>query len=157
MDYIFDNDEIEEQYFDEVSNTYLSGENEVTNYPKSIRDNRKEEQYQMLNKMKSKKPFFYQANHNIGPCSCGMEYDILDLGHSYFPRYINSMVCKEASCGKLYKCNARNYQVSVLKTKKPTGKNDGISCLLSGNLKHQWTSELVDVVVGCECIPSKEI
>lgn len=62
------------------------------------------------------------------------------------------MVCKEGTCGNIYRCSERYYKVRVLK-KQPSDKTGRHSSILPLNLKQHWTSEIIDVVVGCECKP----
>ncbi|XP_044757585.1 uncharacterized protein LOC123315793 isoform X2 [Coccinella septempunctata] len=150
IDYTLDN--TENDYLEEFSDNNLFGERQLDKYTKSSRKNRNEMQQLAPNELKSKKTVFYQSSHNINPCSCGMEYRLLDLGHLYFPRQIHSMICKEGSCGNLYRCIERYYKVRVLK-KNPTEKSGRLSSILPGNLRQHWTPEIVDVVVGCECKP----
>ncbi|XP_045468919.1 prothoracicotropic hormone-like [Harmonia axyridis] len=149
-DYSLDNTENEN--LEEFSGNDIFGESQMSTYAKSMRNNRNEIQKLIPNEMKSKKTAFYQSSHNITPCSCGMEYKVLDLGHLYFPRYIHSMICKDGTCRNPYRCSERYYKVRVLK-KNPHDRSGRPSSMLPANLRQYWTSETIDVVVGCECIP----
>ncbi|XP_015840872.1 prothoracicotropic hormone [Tribolium castaneum] len=85
------------------------------------------------------------------PCSCGIEFRVLDLGHQYYPRYLHSGVCKSELCGGPYRCIERHYKVRVLKQKDPRNPEIRPSMALPDTLKGTWLSETITVTVACEC------
>ncbi|XP_044258306.1 prothoracicotropic hormone-like [Tribolium madens] len=94
---------------------------------------------------------YYHSSRPM-PCSCGIEFRLLDLGHQYYPRYLHTGVCKSELCGGPYRCNERHYKVRVLKQKDP--QNPEVikpSMTLPDTLKGTWLSEIITVTVACEC------
>ncbi|KAJ3628177.1 hypothetical protein MTP99_015501 [Tenebrio molitor] len=85
------------------------------------------------------------------PCSCGIDFRLLDLGHHYFPRYLHTGVCKSEICRGLYRCVERHYKVRVLKQRDPRSPEIKTTMTLPDTLKGMWQPELVTVTVACEC------
>ncbi|XP_049821561.1 uncharacterized protein LOC126265086 [Aethina tumida] len=98
---------------------------------------------------KTRKIQFFDA---IQPhtCSCGMEFRLLDLGPTYFPRYVPTGVCNRNTCGPMKECVARQYKIRILK-EKDANTDTPNEIFIPKSLSEYWTVEFVTVTVSCEC------
>lgn len=88
---------------------------------------------------------------------CSVSYDVRDLGHGYYPRYIESANCKHRMPPTLQhriKCVPIHYVVKVL-TRKDSHPTDETTTQRASNLPEQISQEYhfvpVNVNVGCHC------
>lgn len=87
---------------------------------------------------------------------CYVSYDIRDLGHHFYPRYIETANCNNHLPEKLQqhiKCAAIHYHVQVLTQRKDSDPvEDNQRSTLPDSLK-EWRFVSIPVNVGCHCVP----
>ncbi|CAH1975311.1 unnamed protein product [Acanthoscelides obtectus] len=96
-------------------------------------------------------PVYHTGTTSFEQCTCDMDFQLMDLGKIYYPRYLKTGVCKQNSCAEFHKCVERKYKVRVLKQRE-TEDPDNTS-LLPKSLREYWVAETVTVAVACECAP----
>ncbi|CAH1155153.1 unnamed protein product [Phaedon cochleariae] len=94
----------------------------------------------------------YRSSNSKPSCSCHINYQAVDLGRGYLPRYIQIGACKNDSCEKHYQCVEKTYKVKVLKRKGVKTTEDASLMSVQNNFQDFWTIEIIPVVVSCECI-----
>ncbi|XP_060523867.1 uncharacterized protein LOC132700517 [Cylas formicarius] len=91
-------------------------------------------------------------------CLCAMSFKLIDLGTSYYPRYIHSGVCKKNTCGLFHWCQPKKYALRLLKRKdsrnEPLDGQD-FQTTLPESLQDDWTADIFKIVVACECSQKK--
>ncbi|XP_030565452.1 uncharacterized protein LOC115765862 [Drosophila novamexicana] len=94
-------------------------------------------------------------------CDCKVMNDLIDLGSTYFPRYLMSAICEsrpalDAKCTQGSNCKPLEYKVKVLTLEpKPSGNTAATSARLwlpeELTQLWQWQFETVTVTAGCFC------
>uniref|UniRef100_A0AAG5DCL3 Prothoracicotropic hormone n=1 Tax=Anopheles atroparvus TaxID=41427 RepID=A0AAG5DCL3_ANOAO len=91
-------------------------------------------------------------------CACQTKYELLDLGHSYFPRYIVNAICQNRSvnsrkCWRGSSCKEIPYKVRVLtrRAENEPSDLDFHSSLLPEPLREYWRFKTVTIAAACQC------
>ncbi|XP_023019054.2 uncharacterized protein isoform X2 [Leptinotarsa decemlineata] len=109
--------------------------------------------YPMVNDfLKTKSRPLFETPTIMGKCSCDLDFQPVDLGRFYFPRFIQTGSCQADSCERHYSCIERKYVVQVLKYKDPKTVDETSSVTLPKLLRDSWISESVPVTVACDCV-----
>ncbi|XP_072398815.1 uncharacterized protein [Diabrotica undecimpunctata] len=93
----------------------------------------------------------YRTN-NRAHCSCEMNFQQVDLGREYYPRYVQTGICQSNSCDKFYQCIEKVYKIKVLRKREAKDGEETLSSGLPKPLRDFWVAETVPVGVSCECV-----
>ncbi|XP_001988572.2 uncharacterized protein LOC6561381 isoform X2 [Drosophila grimshawi] len=89
-------------------------------------------------------------NAHSAACDCKVMNDLIDLGSTYFPRYLMSAVCEsrqDAKCSQGANCKPLEYKVKVL----TLGPKPGVWLPEEVTQPSQWNFKTVTVTAGCFC------
>nr|CAH7746725.1 unnamed protein product [Callosobruchus chinensis] len=126
---------------------------------KGVKNAQERKNDEFVNYMEKKKlhgsskviPVYHSGTTSFEQCTCDMDFQLMDLGKIYYPRYLKTGVCKQNSCAEFHKCVERKYKVRVLKQREMEDPDN--SSLLPKSLREYWVAETISVAVACECAP----
>ena len=87
-----------------------------------------------------------------------LQFELVDLGHSHFPRYLLNAVCQNRSttsikCWRGSRCKEIPYKVRVL-THREESENiasDENSVWLPDVLRRTWKFKTIQISAACQC------
>ncbi|GJQ74617.1 trk [Trypoxylus dichotomus] len=89
-------------------------------------------------------------SHNYFTCSCEMEYQYIDLGADYIPRFLYTVSCKGGRCALGF-CRPVHYKIPLLRRRK--SEEDVNSSSLPSELNENFVKEMKSITIGCQCKP----